>query len=246
MEKRRSAGKVHGVSARSAPKQGHGVSAKKVGGRKLYELAREGVEIERAAREVDIHRLELVDFAPSAYPEATFRVVCSSGTYVRTLADDIARALGGRAHLNALRRVRNGSLHVDQAISIEELETESSEDGGTTGFLSLRDGLPDMPEAVIDEETEAGVANGLSVPSTSLGPDIAEGPVKLVDSHGELAAVYRQIWNITGDVGSKARAHKCLSTLDTERLSLLAEINQQHQNSLAELGKLLTEQQREF
>ena len=80
------------------------VSARKVDGRRLYDLARQGVEIEREAREIDIYQLELIDFAPSDYPEVTFRVVCSTGTYVRVLADDIARALGGRAHLSALRR----------------------------------------------------------------------------------------------------------------------------------------------
>ncbi|MEA2002462.1 MAG: tRNA pseudouridine(55) synthase TruB, partial [Actinomycetota bacterium] len=91
------------------------VSARKVGGRKLYELAREGIEIEREARDVEIYRLELTDFAPSSYPEVTFRTVCSTGTYVRTLADDLARSLGGRAHLSALRRIRNGSLLVTDA-----------------------------------------------------------------------------------------------------------------------------------
>ncbi len=73
------------------------VSARKVSGKRLYELAREGIEVEREARPVTIHELDLVDFAPSDYPELWFRVKCSTGTYVRTLVDDIARALGGRA-----------------------------------------------------------------------------------------------------------------------------------------------------
>ena len=88
------------------------VSARKVEGRRLYELARDGQTVEREARPVTIHELEITEFAPSEYPEVSFRVVCSTGTYVRTLADDIAQALGGRAHLSALRRIRNGSLRV--------------------------------------------------------------------------------------------------------------------------------------
>ena len=72
------------------------VSARKVGGKKLYELARKGIEVEREAREVEIYQLDLLELAPSPYPEVTFRTVCSTGTYVRTLADDMARALGGR------------------------------------------------------------------------------------------------------------------------------------------------------
>ncbi len=104
------------------------VSARKVNGRKLYELAREGIEIEREAREVDIYRLELIDFAPMPYPEVTFRVICSTGTYVRTLADDIAVALGGRAHLGALRRIRNGSLSVADGVQIDDIERAVAED----------------------------------------------------------------------------------------------------------------------
>ena len=84
------------------------VSARKVEGRRLYDLAREGKEVEREARTVEVHAFDLVDFAPSDYPEATFRIRCGSGTYVRTLADDLARSLGGRAHLTALRRLRSG------------------------------------------------------------------------------------------------------------------------------------------
>ena len=97
------------------------VSARKVEGRRLYELAREGKVVERETRPVEIYDLEILDIAPSDYPEVQFRVVCSTGTYVRTLADDMARALGGRAHLSALRRTRNGSLHVADASSIETI-----------------------------------------------------------------------------------------------------------------------------
>ena len=98
------------------------VSARKIGGRKLYELAREGKEVDREARDVEIYSLDLIEFAPQMYPEVTFRTVCSTGTYVRTLADDMAQALGGRAHLVALRRVRNGSLLVADALTIDQVE----------------------------------------------------------------------------------------------------------------------------
>ncbi|MGI9610433.1 MAG: tRNA pseudouridine(55) synthase TruB, partial [Acidimicrobiia bacterium] len=104
------------------------VSARKVGGKRLYDLARQGETVEREARPVTIHELELTDFAPSDYPEVSLRVVCSTGTYIRTLADDIAAALGGRAHLVALRRVRNGSLAVSAASTIEELEEAAATD----------------------------------------------------------------------------------------------------------------------
>ena len=97
------------------------VSAVKMGGRRLYELAREGVDVERAERPVEIFSIDVIDFAPSEYPEAVIRVRCGTGTYVRTLADDIARALGGRAHLGALRRLAIGSLGVGEAASLDDL-----------------------------------------------------------------------------------------------------------------------------
>lgn len=168
------------------------VSARKVGGRKLYELARQGIEIEREAREVDIYHLELIDFAPSPYPEVTFRTVCSTGTYVRTLADDIAVALGGRAHLSALRRIRNGSLHVNDAVRIEDLESAVADGNGDEVMLTPREGLRDLPELVVGDDLVAGVASGLAFPVAALSDDRPEaGPLRLVGSDGRLLAVYR-------------------------------------------------------
>ena len=168
------------------------VSARKVGGKKLYELARQGVEVDREAREVVIHSLELVEFVPAMYPEAVFRTVCSTGTYVRTLADDLARALGGRAHLSALRRVRNGSLLVSSASSIDEIEQAAAKDAVAGLLLSPRHGLADLPEVVIGPEVSSGVRNGLAFPAAALGSDLPKrGPLRIVDEAGELAAVYR-------------------------------------------------------
>lgn len=168
------------------------VSARKVGGKKLYELARAGVEIEREARDVDIHSLELIDFAPSPYPEAVFRTVCSTGTYVRTLADDIACALGGRAHLTALRRLRNGSLRVNDAWTIASLESSATDGSIEAKILSARDGLVDLPEVVVGAAADAGVRNGLAFPAASLGEGLPlAGPVRIVGESGELLAVYR-------------------------------------------------------
>ncbi len=168
------------------------VSARKVGGRKLYELAREGIEIEREARDVNIYTLELIDFAPSNYPEVTFRTVCSTGTYVRTLGDDIARALGGRAHLAALRRVRNGSLHVNDAVTIDDIQTAVKDESALELVLTARDGLPDLAEAIVGNDLAAGISNGLSFPASALGGDAPEeGPVRMVGSDGRLIAVYR-------------------------------------------------------
>jgi tRNA pseudouridine55 synthase len=94
-------------------------SALKRDGRALYEYAREGVEVERAPRQVRIERLDVVQWDDDQ-PEVA--VDCSKGTYVRVLAEDIGAALGCGAHLAALRRVRVGTLTLDAAVTLEQLE----------------------------------------------------------------------------------------------------------------------------
>ena len=98
-------------------------SALKRDGKPLYEYARAGQVVERAARDVTIHRLELLG---AALPDVTFRVICSKGTYVRTLAEDIGEALGCGAHLVALRRTGVGALTLEHAVTLEALEAMDS------------------------------------------------------------------------------------------------------------------------
>ena len=153
-------------------------------------MARYGPGIE--ARQVEIYSLELMDFAPSAYPEMVFRTVCSTGTYIRTLADDIAAALGGRAHLSALRRLRNGSLQVNNAVTIADIEAAAAEDRATDLMLSPRDGLPDLAEAMVGDDLAMGIVNGLAFPVAAFSGEMPEtGPVRMIDSAGDLLAVYR-------------------------------------------------------
>jgi len=175
------------------------VSARKVEGRRLYELAREGKEVEREARPVTIHDLELLDFAPSDYPEATFRVRCSKGTYVRTLADDIARALGGRGHLSALRRTAIGSLSVENAVAVADVTRE----GWTEMALSPAEGLRDVPSVVVDAEVARAVLHGVTLAAQAVG-NPAEGHLRMLDGDGNLLAVYRS-------TGTRASAEVVLS-----------------------------------
>ena len=94
-------------------------SALKHQGRALYDYARAGIEIERPTREVEIHRIDLVDWQS---PQLVLDVHCSKGTYIRTLAEDLGAALGCGAHLAALRRTGVGRLGVGQALTIEQLQ----------------------------------------------------------------------------------------------------------------------------
>ncbi|MGE0807656.1 MAG: tRNA pseudouridine(55) synthase TruB, partial [Burkholderiaceae bacterium] len=99
-------------------------SALKRDGKPLYEYARAGIELERAARPVTIHAIELLSFAT---PRALVRVRCSKGTYIRTLASDVGERLGCGAHLSALRRERVGALSVADAITLDALEALAPE-----------------------------------------------------------------------------------------------------------------------
>lgn len=161
------------------------VSALKIGGRRLYDLAREGLDVERAPRPVVIHEIEVLEHAPGEYPETVIRVVCGSGTYVRTLADDIAGALGGRAHLSELRRTAIGSHRVEDAITMEQLEAAS------VPVLAAVDGLPDLPLVAVGAEVARAVGHGSVVTASALGPAAPEGTVRIVGEGGGLLAVYR-------------------------------------------------------
>ncbi|GMQ93879.1 MAG: tRNA pseudouridine(55) synthase TruB [Acidimicrobiia bacterium] len=169
------------------------VSARKVEGRRLYELAREGKVIEREARPVMIHRFELVDLAPSDYPEVTLRTVCSTGTYMRTLADDLARALGGRAHLTALRRVRIGALSVSDAVSVDEAVDAAEANDIERVLVTPAVVLADLPEIRVDDAMIAAVRNGREIPEILMPDGVdPDSSIRIGDRHGELIAVYRR------------------------------------------------------
>ena len=114
-------------------------SALKRDGVPLYELARKGIEVERAARQVTIHAIELLAWRGDSFD---LRVACSKGTYIRTLAADIGSALGCGAHLAALHRTRVGSLDIAQAVTIETIEAKAGE---------LRDSLLQPTDALLAE-----------------------------------------------------------------------------------------------
>lgn len=126
-------------------------SAIKQGGQPLYKLARQGVEVERKARDIEIYSLELLSFD---LPHAAIRVVCSRGTYVRTLADDIGRQLGCGAALQELRRTASGPFCIDGAVTLVELEAAASEGKAEEVCLSPMAVLEHLPEIPL---TTAGV-----------------------------------------------------------------------------------------
>jgi tRNA pseudouridine55 synthase len=160
------------------------VSAVKVGGRRLHELARAGEEVERAPRRVTVHRLDVepVPGDPSAF---RLSVTCSSGTYVRALAADLGRALGGGAHLRRLRRTSVGSFTLDEAVALDGLSADR--------LLPPAAALRGRPTVVAGGDLAADVGHGKVLPDDALGVPPAEaGPWAVVDEDGALLAVYER------------------------------------------------------
>jgi tRNA pseudouridine55 synthase len=168
-------------------------SALKLEGKRLHEMARAGLEVERSPRPVEIYELELTSFTPGDFPEAELRVVCSKGTYIRTLADDLAVSLGGRAHLTALRRTRVGGFHVEAALDPDTWE------GWKRALVPPAAAAHGMEQLIADASVGRAVVTGR--PLSSAGKD---GPLAVLDETGHLMAVYRR----TGD---EARAEVVLS-----------------------------------
>lgn len=97
-------------------------SAVRYKGKKLYELARKGISVERKERQVEIYKLEIIDFKEGENPEVQLKILCSKGTYIRVLAEDIGKALGYPAYVSELIRTKVGNFSIEQAIDIEKLE----------------------------------------------------------------------------------------------------------------------------
>jgi tRNA pseudouridine55 synthase len=165
------------------------VSAVKVDGRRLHELARKGEEVERTPRRVRVDRIVVEDFEPGPYPTATVLVECSSGTYIRTLAADLGTALGGCAHLSSLRRLRVGSFGLDEAHTLDEIEADPDA-VALPPVIATRD----LERVDVDVEQARAVAHGVTFPAPSLpskeptGP----GPFAMVGPDGDLLAVYER------------------------------------------------------
>ncbi|HSO96953.1 MAG TPA: tRNA pseudouridine(55) synthase TruB [Acidimicrobiia bacterium] len=163
------------------------VSALKVGGRRLHDLARQGVEVERASRSVRIDRLDLEHFEPGPYPVATILVECSSGTYVRSLAADLGAALGGCAHLGSLRRLRVGSFDVSEAHTLETIAAAPDE-----MLLPPVTAMRDLERLDVDDEQARAVRHGMTFPCSTLPAPLGAGPFAVADGRGELLAVYER------------------------------------------------------
>ena len=132
-------------------------SALKHKGQPLYKLARQGITVERKPRKCTIHELNLVSLD---LPFLEFEVTCSKGTYVRTLAEDLAVALGTCAHLAELRRVSVAPFDPAHMVTLEQLEHDAESDKLEHHLLPLDAGLPHLPVVTLESSQVAGFLNG--------------------------------------------------------------------------------------
>ncbi len=152
-------------------------SAIKVGGRKLYELARKNEERPRPLRTVSIYRIELLDHQADYW---RLHVHCSSGTYIRSLAYDLGEAVGCGAHLSGLRRTRSGIFKLERATSIEGLEQDWEQ-----AFHPMEQLFPEMPQIELDPVRSNRVRHGGEIP---VEPEVKDGWCLLLHE-GRLVAV---------------------------------------------------------
>lgn len=159
-------------------------SALKKDGKKLYELAREGIEVERAARPLTIYELSLT---PLSDQQLQLTVTCSKGTYVRVLAEDIAKALGTLGHLTALRRIRTGDFDIANAITLADfaaLDVAARFDK----LLAVDACIHSLPSLLLDDSQSKRIRQGqrLNVKATMLTQQMnltANQMFRLFDDH---------------------------------------------------------------
>ncbi|MEF3304878.1 tRNA pseudouridine(55) synthase TruB [Paenibacillus sp. GYB003] len=168
-------------------------SAVKVGGKKLYELAREGKQIERKARRVDIYEIEPIRLDLTAdYPKVRFRVLCSKGTYIRTLCVDIGKALGFPAVMTDLVRSRSGPITLGDCLTLEQIE-ELHRTGRLASRIIPGDRVAEhLPAIAVPVRDAAHAAQGKSVPlpEGAAKPETG-GLVRMYDPDGRFVGLFR-------------------------------------------------------
>jgi len=157
-------------------------SALKHKGQPLYKLARQGIEVDRALREIVIHEIELVDYHGH---ELLIKVRCSKGTYIRTLAQDIGAALGCGAHIKALRRLKVGAFELDQACTLEQLGDQDHA-RNDRHLLPMESALMDLPDVRLTERAAHYLCHGQAV-FIPKAPTV--GWVKLFEQQGQFIGI---------------------------------------------------------
>ena len=165
-------------------------SAVKVNGKKLYELAREGKEIERKSRTIEVYDIRIRQFLPPDRGEID--VDCSKGTYIRTLCSDIGKALGCGGHMAELLRTRTGAFSLENAIKLEELKALVEQEKVEEALLTMEEALKDFPVVKVSEKSAKFLYNGGKIQERFF----TEKPASYKE--GDIVATYDHENNLVG------------------------------------------------
>ncbi len=168
-------------------------SAVKVQGRKAYEMARQGEEVELAPRKITVHHLEVLEWAP---PEVVIDVHCSSGTYVRSLANDLGTALGCGAYLVGLRRTKSGRFSLRDATPLRKLQEAFHAGNWYQYLIPAAEALAEWPAVELNPDEVEDVRHGHRVKAE---PDAKPGMVRGVSTQGELVALMDLVAGESGE-----------------------------------------------
>ena len=162
------------------------ISAKKIGGVPAYKLARQKKPVDLKPVEIEIYELDLLAIEADRFH---IRTRCSSGTYIRTLAHEIGRALGCGAHVDELRRTAVGEFSLADARTTEQLETLSGEGRLEEAMVAPADLLPEMPAQRVDHTAAGRIANGRDFEITAFPSSKPAKRVKAISPEGRLLAI---------------------------------------------------------
>ncbi len=168
-------------------------SALKVNGKKLYQLARQGITVERKARPVKILDIEIskIDLENN---RVTFRVTCSKGTYIRTLCEDIGEKLFCPACMESLKRTRVSCFDIADAITLSEIEALVKDEGLACKIVSVENIFPEYEKIFTTKETDCYLYNGNKLNESNFAHKFKEGEkVRVYDSTGKFLAIYEYI-----------------------------------------------------
>lgn len=161
-----------GISTQEVPLY----SAIKIKGKKLYEYARNNIEIEAPKRQIEVYNIELINFERDSI---TFQVKVSKGTYIRSLIKDICKKLNTIGTMSDLRRLTQGDFSIEQAIEIDEINEK-------TELISINEALKAIPFEVVSDRKEIEIRNGKIIEK-----DLPNDLIKYIDKNGEVIAIYQ-------------------------------------------------------
>jgi tRNA pseudouridine55 synthase len=162
------------------------VSAKKVNGKRAYELARQSVAVELEPVQVSIYELSVLSVDG---PVARLRAHCSGGTYMRSLAHDLGQLMGCGAHLEELRRLASAEFEIGDAHTLEQLQSLATDDRLMDAIVPASKLLPGMPAVYVDDVTVAHIRHGRNFPASPFRSEAASKYVKALSRQGELVAI---------------------------------------------------------